>query len=226
VVYPAIGLMQEDLDAFDACSSPRDDNVRFLSIGRLLHWKGFDLGILAFAKSNLRDAEYWVVGDGPEWGRLEDLAAQLGIEGRVRFLGPKTRAETLKIIEQSDSLVHPSLHESGGLVCLEALAARRPVICLEWGGPAIQVAEGTGVRVMVRDVEQVISDLSDAMQQLGRDPALRQAMGEAGRRHVETHYMWSRKVDHYRSIYAKILNEPTLTACSAVTWAQDGAPAG
>lgn len=226
VVYPAIGLMQEDLDAFDACSSPHDDSVRFLSIGRLLHWKGFDLGLLAFAKSGLRDAEYWVVGDGPERRRLGDIAAQLGIEGRVRFLGSKTRAETLKIIGQANLLVHPSLHESGGLVCLEALAARRPVICLDWGGPAIQVADGTGIRIPVCGVGQVISDLSDAMQRLGRDASLRRAMGEAGRRHVQTHYMWSQKVEYYRSVYAKILNEPAPTVFSGVSWARDGAPAG
>jgi glycosyltransferase involved in cell wall biosynthesis len=204
-VYPAIGISQEDLDVFDALPFRAADGVRFLSIGQLIHWKGFDLGLAAFAKAALPDAEYWLIGDGPERTRLEGLVAGLGIADRVRLFGQKTRAETLRILGQADVLVHPSLHESGGLVCLEALAARRPVICLDWGGPAIQVADGAGIRVAVRDAEQVTADLADAMTRLAADADLREAMGRAGRRHVEAHYFWPRKVEHYCSIYAKLL---------------------
>jgi glycosyltransferase involved in cell wall biosynthesis len=207
-VYPAIGITQEDLDVFDAVACSRANTVRFLSIGRLLHWKGFDLSLTAFAKANLPDAEYWVVGDGPERKRLEGLAAQLGVGDRVKFFGHRKRAETLQVLGQADVLVHPSLHESGGLVCLEALAARRPVICLDWGGPAIQVADGTGIRVAVRDAEQVTADLADAIRRLAADADLREAMGMAGRRHVEAHYFWPRKVEHYCSIYSEVLQAP------------------
>jgi glycosyltransferase involved in cell wall biosynthesis len=205
-VYPAIGITQEDLDVFDKLAPIKENMVRFLSIGQLIHWKGFDLGLAAFARANLPDAEYWIVGNGPERKRLEVLVVQLEIANRVRFFGKKTREETLRILGQADVLVHPSLHESGGLVCLEALAARRPVICLDWGGPAIQVADGAGIRVAVRDVEQVIADLGEAMKRLAADANLRQAMGLAGRRHVEANYFWPRKVEHYCSIYTKILS--------------------
>jgi glycosyltransferase involved in cell wall biosynthesis len=204
-VYPAIGITQEDLDVFDALASRDAHGVRFLSIGQLIHWKGFDLGLAAFAWAALEAAEYWLVGDGPERARLEALAARLDIKDKVRFFGQKARTETLRILGQADVLVHPSLHESGGLVCLEALAARRPVICLDWGGPAIQVADGTGIRVAVRDAEQVTADLADAMKRLAADANLRQAMGRAGRRHVEAHYFWPRKVEHYCSIYTDVL---------------------
>ena len=207
-VYPAIGVTQEDLDIFDAPLSRNDTLVRFVSIGRLLHWKGFDLGVVAFAKWNPPDAEYWIVGDGPERRRLESLVTRLGMGARIKLLGQQPRADTLKILRQSDVLVHPSLHDSGGLVCLESLAARRPVICLNWAGPAIQVAEGTGIRVPVGDPEQITADLSRAMQQLAGDPRLREAMGEAGRRHVEMHYFWPRKVEYYCSIYERLLEKP------------------
>jgi len=134
--------------------------------------------------------------------------AQLGIADRVTFLGRKTRAETLEILGQSDVLVHPSLHDSGGLVCLEALAARRPVICLDWAGPAVQVAEGSGIRVAVGDAEQITADLADAMKRLAANADLREAMGRVGRRHVEAHYFWPRKVEYYCSIYERLLEKP------------------
>ena len=202
-VYPAIGVTHDDLVSFDAIPSNNDNSVRFLSVGRLLHWKGFDLGISAFAKADTANAEFWIVGDGPERSRLEALVAHHGIGDRVKFFGRLTRAETLKVLGDSDVLVHPSLHESGGLVCLEAMAARRPVLCLDLGGPSIQVAEGTGIRVPVGDPDQVVADLSNAMTQLAKNGDLRKAMGTAGRRHVEEHYLWPKKVEHYCGLYAK-----------------------
>src|SRR2546430_4418443 len=42
---------------------------------------------------------------------------------------------------------HPSLHDSGGWVCLEAMAAGRPVICLDLGGPGYQVTEESGIKI-------------------------------------------------------------------------------
>ena len=162
-VYSAIGITQEDLDVLDGVPGAEGETVRFLSIGRMLHWKGFDLGLTAFARAGLEGAEYWLIGDGPERPRLEALAAELGIAANTRFHGEITRARTLELLGQSDVLLHPSLHESGGLVCLEAMAARRPVVCLDWGGPALQVDEETGIRIAVDDPDQVIDDLAEAM---------------------------------------------------------------
>ena len=207
-VYPAIGLTQEDLDVFDSVKSSERNVVRFLSIGRLLHWKGFDLGIKAFAVANLADAEFCIIGEGPERKRLQALAAVLGIESQIRFLGERSREETLKVIGESDVLVHPSLHESGGVVCLEAMAARRPVLCLDWGGPGLVVADGAGIRIPVFHSDQVISELAAAMSALAEDPVAREEMGRKARRHVEAKYIWAGKAARYRSIYANMMQNP------------------
>jgi glycosyltransferase involved in cell wall biosynthesis len=222
-VYPAIGLTQEDLDVFDSVKSSERNVVRFLSIGRLLHWKGFDLGIKAFAVANLADAEFCIIGEGPERKRLQALAAVLGIESQIRFLGERSREETLKVIGESDVLVHPSLHESGGLVCLEAMAARRPVLCLDWGGPAVQVADGTGIRVSVRDATQVITDLGVAMKLLAGNAALRKRMGRLGREHVESHYFWPKKVAYYHSLYEAAVSGKKREGTNASESLQKGA---
>jgi glycosyltransferase involved in cell wall biosynthesis len=204
-VVPAIGLTQEDLDRLDAIETPERDGVRFLSIGRLLHWKGFDLGIEAFARAALPNAEYVIVGDGPERSRLEAQARKLGVADRVRFTGKISRDETLQLLGASDLLVHPSLHESGGLVCLEAMAARRPVLCLDWGGPAIVLGEAAGIRVAPHDIGQVVSDLAAGMRRLADDADLRAAMGRAGREQVEACYTWATKIQMYRSVYEEAI---------------------
>ncbi len=53
---------------------PEDGITRFISVGRLLHWKGFHFGLEAFAKAAIPNAEFVVVGNGPEMGPLREQA--------------------------------------------------------------------------------------------------------------------------------------------------------
>ena len=49
--------------------------VRFISMGRLLHWKGSISGLKAFSAAAVPQSEYWIVGDGPERANLSALVA-------------------------------------------------------------------------------------------------------------------------------------------------------
>ena len=66
-------------------------------------------------------------------------------------------------------LVHPSLHEQFGYVVVEAMAAGRPVVCLEVAGLALLIRDGCGVRVAVRERERVVADLHSALRQYAVD---------------------------------------------------------
>jgi len=180
---------------------------RLISLGRLLHWKGFHLGLQAFARlvQDFPDSEYWIVGDGPERKNLEQLARKLGIIDKVRFWGALPRSEALKKLAECDVLVHPSLHDSGGWVCVEAMAAGRPVICLDLGGPALQVTEETGFKIPAYAPEQEIEDMAKAMKRLAQDSGLRVRMGEEGRKRVWESFSWERRGKEIQEIYLKIL---------------------
>ena len=180
---------------------------RLLSLGRLLHWKGFHLGLMAFARfaRERPRSEYWFVGDGPERRNLERLAGELGVADKVRFWGALPRAEALQKLAACDVLVHPSLHDSGGWVIVEAMAAGRPVICLDLGGPALQVTRNTGFKILARLPEQAVKDLTEAMLNLSIDEALRQQMGEAARRRVRDAFSWERRGNEINDIYRRIL---------------------
>lgn len=190
-IVPEVGLLDEEIAVLNKCPLPSSQPVRFISMGRLLHWKGFHLGIQAFAKANLPDAEYWLVGDGPELDNLKRLAQDDGIAHQVKFWGRLPREDTLERLAESHVLVHPSLHDSGGWVCVEAMASGRPVICLNLGGPAIQVTEQTGFKVSAQEPEQVIQDIAKVMQKLAQDPDLRVQMGKSGRKLVNENFSWS-----------------------------------
>lgn len=206
-VYSESGLPREEIARLAQCSMSSDSPVRFASVGRLLHWKGFHLGLRAFAQAKLPDAEYWVFGDGPEKKRLQCLADKLGIAQQVKFWNKLPREETLRKLGECTALVHPSLHDSGGWVCLEAMAAGRPVLCLDLGGPAVQVTEQTGFKVPAHTPEQAVRDLSEGMVSLAKDSDLRVRMGEAGRRRVCEMFDWEVKASHLAHLYEEIYNQ-------------------
>jgi glycosyltransferase involved in cell wall biosynthesis len=97
--------------------------------------------------------------------RLQTLAQDLGIAHRVKFWGRLPREQTLAKLGDCHILVHPSLHDTGGWVCVEAMATGRPVICLNLGGPAVQVTEETGFKIEAHNPEQAVRDLAASMVQ-------------------------------------------------------------
>jgi len=195
-----VALTEDELGHL-AAPPPATGPIRLLSVGNLLHLKGFHLGLEAFARAGLEDCEYWLVGDGPERGRLERRARRLGITGRVRFLGRLTRDETLATMRRCHVLVHPSLHDSGGLACAEAMAAARPVICFDLGGPAEQVRPETGVRVPAVTPEAAVPALAEAMRRLARSPGERERLGAAARRRAERELVWGRRAERLDAAY-------------------------
>lgn len=199
------GISRQDYFLLAKASPPPPSPVRFISMGRLVAWKGFHLGLEAFSNFSSETAEYWVVGDGPERQKLECQAKRLGISGRVKFFGWVDRAIGLKLLEQCHVLVHPSFHDSGGLVCAEAMAARRPVICLDAGGPAVQVSKKSGYIIDCRSKEAVISSIADSMRILAEDEKLCRIMGASGQRDVFDKLTWEARAQELSAIYFSIL---------------------
>jgi glycosyltransferase involved in cell wall biosynthesis len=204
--FSQVGLSQPEIQQLEQSQTPPEQPIRFISVGRLLHWKGVHLGLRAFAEANLEQAEYWIVGDGPERQRLEALAAELGLENRVYFWGALPRDRTLSKMGESHVLLHPSLHDSGGFVCTEMMGIGRPTICLDLGGPATQVTAETGIKVKATDPDSAVQGLAEAIVYLAGDPQLRSSLGLAGRKRVREVYDWNIKGQFFAKLYAEILH--------------------
>jgi glycosyltransferase involved in cell wall biosynthesis len=204
VVEPQFGMNDKDLEFFAGFPLRKERPFRLISMGRLLHWKGYHWGLQAFARfsRDCPDSEYWVVSSGPEAGALKQLAAELGITQRVTFWGYlPTLADVFDKLAQADALVHPAAHEAFGNVCLEALAAGRPVICLDAGGPGLQVTEACGFKAPVGSLEQVVEGLADAMRKLYHDPELRLQMSAAARQRARADFHWAHKGERMNALY-------------------------
>lgn len=204
VVHPQFGMTDQELQYFRDFPIRNSPPFRLVSIGRLIHWKGFHLSLRAFASFHRchPESEYWILSAGPEGHNLKALAAQLGIEDSVLFWGGfPTIRQVHEKLAQCDVLVHPALHEAFGNVCLEAMAAGRPVVCLDLGGPALQVTPDTGIEVPAVKCDQVVTDLSVAFSRLADDPAFRITLGRAARERVADHFTWDKYGEWMSRVY-------------------------
>lgn len=206
------GISQAEIERLSQCPPPSDKPVRFINVARLLHWKGIYLGLKAFAEANLPDAEYWVVGDGPERENLERLAQELNIAEQVTFFGLLDREEVLLRLGQCSALVHPSLHDSGGWVPLEAMASGRPILCLDLGGPGETVTPDIGIKVPAHSPQQAVQDLAKAMTKLADNPDLCRQMGQRGQQRIKELYSWSAKGKWLSEVYQECVSESQISS--------------
>jgi glycosyltransferase involved in cell wall biosynthesis len=209
-VLSEAGMAQEEIRRLSSIPLSHSSPFRLISVGRLVHWKGFHLSVRAFAEFHRRfpESEYWLIGEGPEINRLRKLAQSLGVAESLTVWGAVPRPQVLEKLADSDVLIHPSLHDSGGWVCLEAMAAGRPVVCLDLGGPGLQVTEKTGIKVKASTPGETVTDLSKALLRLAKDPELRVRMGEASRMRVKQHFGWDNKGDLMSGIYEMSVSRP------------------
>jgi glycosyltransferase involved in cell wall biosynthesis len=147
---------------------------RFLFAGRLLALKGVHLAIRALAEaiSTMPGATLTLIGDGPDEPWLRTIAKRYGVASSVVFAGRSTRQQLLDSLHSYTALVFPSLHDSGGMVVLEALSAGPPVVCLDLGGPGIIVNESCGIVIPTANADeaQTVTGIANAMISLGSMP--------------------------------------------------------
>lgn len=163
-----------------------------LFVGRHFAAKGGPEALEAFAAVRARhpEAELWMVG-GRQPARAPD---------GVRLLGPRTRAELGALYARASAFVLPTLREAFGLSFLEAMAHGLPCVGTRIEAIPEIVADGeTGLLVPARDP----GALAAAMLRLLDEPALAQAMGEAGRRRVRERFGWDRAVGRMLEVIAR-----------------------
>jgi glycosyltransferase involved in cell wall biosynthesis len=197
-----------DVEAFQPDGQPRDEARRELGlrddeiavgvIGHLSPVKGHADFLRAAAQVYAQEARtrFVLVGDGPLRPALEALTVSLGLGPRVVFAG--TRADMPRVLSALDVVAVPSHSEGMSNALLEAMAMALPVVATRVGGNPDVVRDGvTGRLVAPRDPEA----LARALSELVKDPAARQSLGRAARRHVAETMSLSGMVRGYEELY-------------------------
>jgi glycosyltransferase involved in cell wall biosynthesis len=141
------GYLVEPPLAQESESEGPDRDFRFLFVGQLIPRKGADLLLRAAGQLNRDGWSLSLIGEGSERARLEGLANEPGLRGRIKFLGGRTNPETLRAIGAADVLVLPSRWDGWGAVVNEALMLGTPVIVSDRCGSSSLVVHPSCGRV-------------------------------------------------------------------------------
>jgi len=193
----------------------RSSGPMLLFVGRIQPLKGLDVAIAALAALDDGRAQLAVVGgpsgaDGPaELERVRQLATDLGVRDRVRFVEPQPHHLLSSWYRAADVVLVPSRSESFGLVALEAAACGRPVVAADVGGLRTIVAhERTGFLVEGRAPE----DYAARVASLLAEPARAAEIGAAAASWA-AQFTWSTTAARLRRVYADVAAR-TLVDCA------------
>ncbi len=198
------GLDAGRFPATDTGGSARDgsdplDPVRILSVGRAVEKKGYQdlLAALALLPAELH-WRFVHVGGGPWLGRLERLAARLGIAGRVQWRGALAQEAVLGCYAQADMFaLFSCIAKDGdrdGLPNVLMEAQSQSLACVATRVSAIPELLEDGATALLAESGDARA-LADAMARLIRDPALRQRLGRAGRQRVMGEFRFDKAID-------------------------------
>ena len=131
---------------------------------------------------------------------------ELGLAGRVRFLGRLPREEIDTYYREADVFVFPSYREPGGNVAFEAMSFGLPLIVCDRGGPGNVVDDSCGIKLPAVSPDQLARDVAGAVRELAADPGRRLALGAGARARVARIALWDAKIDDVDALYEQVLS--------------------
>ena len=190
---PENGLGRSFLTA-ELRTSSHSGKLELIFVGALVPYKACDLSLCAAAPLLRSDlARFTVVGDGPERARLEQLTKSLGVEKSVSFAGSVSHSEVLKLLGSADVLVFPSVHEFGGAVVIEALAAGCVPVVADFGGPGDIVHPDVGFKVPLSTESDVVAQIENILTRLAQNPDLLESLRQRGMSYARETFSWDAK---------------------------------
>jgi glycosyltransferase involved in cell wall biosynthesis len=187
-----------------------DPNILFLS--RVHYKKGCEHLIRAAAELSSRGVPGKIIlaGSGdPEYiDRLKSLSRELGVDGRVHFVGQVTGEAKLSLYRNADAFVLPTSQENFGLVLIEAMACGVPIVTTK-GVDIWSDVESSGA---ARIIEQDASAIASTIENLLSDRQRLKAMGETARPWVFNTYSEERLIGQYENLYRTVAGTGTGSA--------------
>jgi glycosyltransferase involved in cell wall biosynthesis len=182
------------------------------TVTRLRAEKGNRYFILAMraVMERFPDVIFVVVGDGPQKGLLEDLAAATGVSGRVRFLG--FRRDVVELYSIMDIAVFPSLREGSPLAMMEAMAVGLPIVCSRVSG-FLEAAGGADSALFVEPASAI--DLAEKITHLLLNPQAAVSLAQRAGAVAADHDI-RRATQALCQLYAEVLEDPRAAAGAAI----------
>ncbi len=198
------------IDLFDTSkyiSAQKDNTTRYLAVGRLDSWRGFDLMIEAFAKALKQNSNLHldILGKGSDRERLEQMIARLDLKEHVALKGHVSREEYYQYMADCDVVVNPTLKEGAVTTAFDSMSFAKPLICIDTGGYTRYFNDEYAVVLKIESRAQTIESLAEAMVCL-TDSQLRGEM-DAKIEAIRNDFVWERKGEQIRDIILQNIND-------------------
>ena len=156
-VYPVVVNNMVDDSFFSPVKKvPKMPCFKFISVGRLVYDKHFDLLIQSFAEAGFgKNVTLDIVGMGEEFHFLQDTIRKYKVEDQVHLVGLQPPAVVAKMLESADCFVLTSRLETFGIVIIEAMAKGLPVISVPCGGPEEIIVSEVGILTKDRNPKTI-----------------------------------------------------------------------
>lgn len=192
-----------DLSQFKKSSHKLHNPIRLLYVGRLTIQKNIPLllqSIKNIIDKHIFQIELHIVGDGEAKKHIKQTVKDLKLNSNVVIHGKLTGSDLQQIYSNSDIFILPSVYESFGIVLLEAMASGVPVIVSNIPAVRNVVVHGkTGLLV-----KPTAGNMSDAIEQLIRDPILRNRLILTCVKEVKK-YDWDEITSRLQLLYQKVV---------------------
>ena len=194
----------EDVNAFRTKFAMPHEKI-VLYVGRLVYEKGIHLLINAVPKVLARvDAKFIIVGSGYMKEQLLSIVKSMRLEHKVLFLGFVDDETLVRLQKCADVSVVPSLFEPFGIVALEAMAAKSPVVVSDTGGLSeIVDHDVTGFKVYPNNPESLALGITKIL----LDENYKKYIRENAFRKVQEKYDWQKIAQQTKHIYKAVLGE-------------------
>ena len=171
--------------------------LRILMLGRLLPHKGVVLSVKAFSEFLRQggEGELVVCGSGVLDRKLRSLAKKLAISDSVQFMGQTEHNEAMRIMGESDVLLHLSFREGGSWSILEAMAHGLPIICQGKSGMDDMVGEDCGAKIKANDAKTLIKEAAAVLFNYWRDRSIITLHGKNAQNRVKKEFKWEHLAD-------------------------------
>lgn len=207
--YAKIG--NDDLSRFRSKFALPEEKI-VLFVGRLVHEKGVHVLVNAVSRVLEKvNAKFIIVGNGYMKEQLSNIVKNMGFAHKVMFTG-FVDDETLKKLQKcADVSVVPSLFEPFGIVALEAMAAKSPVVVSDTGGLSeIVEHDVTGVKVYADNLESLAWGITKVL----TDDSYANWLRNNAYKRIQEKYDWNKIAQQTKTIYNNVLTE-----CSKSLWA-------
>ncbi|HEY9732130.1 MAG TPA: glycosyltransferase family 4 protein [Drouetiella sp.] len=177
-----------------------EQDVVVVGVGRLEIEKNFDCMVRAFAKIENKHVKAWIIGDGSQRSKLEELVVELGLQDTVKLLG--YRKDVRDLLASADIFALPSKAEPFGMSAVEAMMSELPVVGTTGPGLGTIVDPATTGILVPPDDELA---LAGAMEKLAADANRRSTFGLAGRQRAIGNFSSDIMADKIVQIYNNVL---------------------